>query len=37
MAMFIIFNHRANVKRILNGTENKLSFKSKDKKMEGEN
>lgn len=30
MAVFIIFNHRANVKRIINGTENKLSFKSKD-------
>lgn len=27
MAGFIIFNHRTNVKRILNGTENKLSFK----------
>lgn len=33
MAAFIIFNHRTNVKRILNGTENKLSFK---KKEEGE-
>ncbi len=33
MAGFIIFNHRTNVKRILNGTENKLSFKKK----EGEN
>lgn len=33
MAMFILFNHRTNVKRILNGTENKLSFKKK----EGEN
>lgn len=33
MALFILFNHRTNVKRILNGTENKLSFKKK----EGEN
>ena len=24
-----IFNHRANIKRILNGTENKISFKKK--------
>ena len=30
MAAFIIFNHRTNIKRILNGTENKLSFKKKD-------
>ena len=30
MAAFIIFNHRTNVKRILNGTENKLSFKKKE-------
>ena len=29
MAAFIIFNHRSNVKRIINGTENKLSFKKK--------
>lgn len=34
MAAFVIFNHRSNVKRIINGTENKLSFK---KKEEGEN
>ena len=37
MAAFIIFNHRSNVKRILNGTENKLSFKKKEEKMEEEN
>lgn len=30
MAIFIIFNHRANVQRILNGTENKLSFGKKE-------
>lgn len=34
MAAFIIFNHRTNVKRILNGTENKLSFKKKEEKIE---
>ena len=27
MAALVLFNHRANLKRILNGTENKLSFK----------
>ena len=37
MAAFIIFNHRSNVKRILNGAENKLSFKKKEEKMEEEN
>lgn len=37
MAAFIIFNHRSNVKRILNGTENKLSFKKKEEKVEEEN
>lgn len=36
MAAFIIFNHRTNIKRILNGTENKLSFKKKDENMKGE-
>ena len=30
MAIFIIFNHRTNVQRILSGTENKLSFKKKE-------
>lgn len=29
IAVLVVFNHRANVKRILSGTENKLSFKSK--------
>lgn len=29
LALIIIFNHRANIKRILAGTENKLSFKKK--------
>ena len=27
MAVIVLFNHRSNIKRILNGTENKLSFK----------
>lgn len=27
MAVFVIFNHRANLKRIYKGEENKLSFK----------
>lgn len=27
LALIVIFNHRANIKRLLNGTENKLSFK----------
>ena len=30
IALIIIFNHRANVKRLLNGTENKISFKKKE-------
>ena len=28
LAVIVIFNHRANIKRIANGTENKLSFKN---------
>ena len=27
LAAFVIFNHRENIKRIMNGTENKISFK----------
>lgn len=27
LAGFILFNHRSNIKRILTGTENKISFK----------
>ena len=27
LAILVIFNHRSNIKRIINGTENKLSFK----------
>ena len=27
IAVIVIFNHRENVKRILNGTENKISLK----------
>ena len=29
LAAFVAFNHRSNIQRILNGTENKLSFKKK--------
>ena len=34
MASFVIYNHRANIQRIMTGTENKLSFKSKNKESE---
>ncbi len=27
LALFVLFNHRSNIKRILTGTENKISFK----------
>ena len=30
LACLVAFNHRSNIQRILNGTENKLSFKKKD-------
>ena len=30
LAVLVAFNHRSNIQRILNGTENKLSFKKKD-------
>ena len=30
LAVLVAFNHRGNIQRILNGTENKLSFKKKD-------
>ena len=29
LAVIVVFNHRSNVKRILTGTENKISFKKK--------
>ena len=29
LAIIVVFNHRSNVKRILTGTENKISFKKK--------
>lgn len=29
LALIVIFNHRANIQRIKNGTENKISFKNK--------
>ena len=28
LALIVAFNHRSNIKRILNGTENKISFKN---------
>jgi glycerol-3-phosphate acyltransferase PlsY len=31
LAALVIFNHRENIKRIANGTENKLSFKDTNK------
>ena len=31
LALFVIFNHRENIKRILSGTENKISFKKTEK------
>ena len=30
MAGLILFNHRSNIQRILNGTENKLNFKQQE-------
>ena len=30
IAVIIIFNHRSNIKRLLNGNENKISFKKKE-------
>ena len=30
IALIVIFNHRSNVKRLMNGTENKISFKKKE-------
>ncbi len=29
LALLVVFNHRSNIKRLANGTENKLSFKKK--------
>lgn len=34
LAAFVIFNHRTNIVRIKNGTENKLSFKKKEEPEE---
>ena len=31
IALIVIFNHRTNIKRLIAGTENKISFKKKDK------
>ena len=30
LAIIVLYNHRENIKRILNGTENKLSFSKKE-------
>lgn len=30
IALIVIFNHRSNIKRLMNGTENKISFKKKE-------
>ena len=27
IAIIVLFNHRSNIKRLLNGTENKIDFK----------
>ena len=32
IAMFVLYLHRGNIQRLRNGTENKISFKKKDKK-----
>lgn len=34
IAVFVIFMHRANIKRIANGEESKISFKKKDKEYD---
>ena len=31
IAIIVCFNHRENIKRIMNGTENKISLKNKNK------
>lgn len=36
LAALVIYNHRSNLKRIINGTENKLNFKKKEEKAESE-
>ena len=36
LAALVIYNHRSNLKRIINGTENKLNFKKKETKNETE-
>lgn len=36
MALFVIFNHRENVKRLMNGTENRISFKKKEENIQTE-
>lgn len=37
LAALVIFNHRSNLKRILSGTENKLSFKKTSEEGTKEN
>ena len=36
LAALVIFNHRSNLKSIINGTENKLNFKKKETKTDSE-
>ncbi len=36
LAALVIFNHRSNLKIIINGTENKLSFKKKENKADSD-
>ena len=36
IALIVIFNHRTNIKRLIAGTENKISFKKKDKEEKKE-
>ena len=36
LAALVIFNHRSNLKRIMSGTENKLSFKKKTEENKSE-
>lgn len=33
LALVVAFNHRANIQRIFNGTENKISFKNKERNL----
>ncbi len=37
LAAFVVFNHRSNLKRIISGTENKLSFSKKEEPAKEQN